>query len=289
MNRFRILTLVLCSITLLISGFLFVNYHLFKTSPKLIKTGYGVYHVRDWGRHKETLIIEPGLNCKLSDYSKIHFLLSSKFRVIAYDHAGIGKSEQNVNPRTLPYFVEELRDLLKTLKVKPPYTLIGHSLGGHTLRYFAYLYPDEIKALIILDGPHEDWFDEIERTWPRAEQDSFFSKWNPGIKDTSLYLNELQQYIANCDSIRNKPIPTQIPVLLITTQNETFFSVNDSVATMNMRKYVGMQHKLITNEKRQKQVVFWDDNHLIHSTSPFKVSFLINAFLKNRESKGYKN
>lgn len=42
--------------------------------------------------------------------------------------------------------------LLKKNNVKPPYVVIGHSLGAFNALVFAKLYPNEVKTVILLDG-----------------------------------------------------------------------------------------------------------------------------------------
>jgi pimeloyl-ACP methyl ester carboxylesterase len=39
---------------------------------------------------------------------------------------------------------------------KPPYILAGHSYGGHYIRIFKELYPNEVAAMVFLDSPHPD-------------------------------------------------------------------------------------------------------------------------------------
>jgi pimeloyl-ACP methyl ester carboxylesterase len=50
--------------------------------------------------------------------------------------------------------VEELRALLRDRGLEPPYVLVGHSLGGLYLQAYARRYPDEVKALVLVDSTH---------------------------------------------------------------------------------------------------------------------------------------
>jgi pimeloyl-ACP methyl ester carboxylesterase len=53
--------------------------------------------------------------------------------------------------------VSELRALLEAAGVRPPYVLVGHSLGGLFARRFAQLFPSEVAGLVLLDPAHEDY------------------------------------------------------------------------------------------------------------------------------------
>jgi len=48
--------------------------------------------------------------------------------------------------------VKIIYNLLKKNNVKPPYVLIGHSLGAFNALVFATLYPNEVNTVILLDG-----------------------------------------------------------------------------------------------------------------------------------------
>ena len=44
-----------------------------------------------------------------------------------------------------------MNKILDTLNIKPPYILVGHSLGGLYIRGFANFYPDDLAGLIFID------------------------------------------------------------------------------------------------------------------------------------------
>jgi pimeloyl-ACP methyl ester carboxylesterase len=52
--------------------------------------------------------------------------------------------------------VEELRAELDRRNIRPPYVLVGHSLGGLYMQYFARNYPEEVTGLLLVDSTHWD-------------------------------------------------------------------------------------------------------------------------------------
>ncbi len=52
--------------------------------------------------------------------------------------------------------VAELRALLTNARLTTPYILVGHSFGVFNTRLFAYTYPAEVAALVLVDVAHED-------------------------------------------------------------------------------------------------------------------------------------
>jgi pimeloyl-ACP methyl ester carboxylesterase len=59
--------------------------------------------------------------------------------------------------------LDELRDILAAAGVEPPYLLVGHSFSSLTVQAFAYLHPDEVMGIVLVDGAHED---QMERFPP---------------------------------------------------------------------------------------------------------------------------
>lgn len=71
--------------------------------------------------------------------------------VVAYDRAGVGKSEPDGVTPTPRHVAENLHALLGVLEVPTPYVLVGHSLGGVFIRMYAELYPEEVAGLVYID------------------------------------------------------------------------------------------------------------------------------------------
>ena len=63
----------------------------------------------------------------------------------------MGWSEASPQPRTAREFAKELHTLLAKANEPGPYVLVGHSLGGYTVRVYAHDYPDEVAGLVLVD------------------------------------------------------------------------------------------------------------------------------------------
>lgn len=86
--------------------------------------------------------------------------LSRKYRVIAPDLLGHGKSAKPRSDYSLGAFAVSLRDLLDELGVAQA-TIVGHSLGGGVAMQFTYQHPDYCQRLILMNsgglGPDVGW------------------------------------------------------------------------------------------------------------------------------------
>ncbi len=76
--------------------------------------------------------------------------LTDRYRVVAYDARGHGRSTHPGAYSALHY-VADLASVVAELGLERP-VLIGHSLGGHTAANYAGLYPDRVRAVVLLEG-----------------------------------------------------------------------------------------------------------------------------------------
>ena len=111
----------------------------------------GVIH----GREGPVVVIEAGLGEHGADWRSIQSELAAGATVLTYSRAGYGHSGPTTVPRTPPHIARELRAFVDSLGLEPPFILVGHSLGGMTMRVFAAQYPDLVAGLVLVDGAHE--------------------------------------------------------------------------------------------------------------------------------------
>ena len=72
--------------------------------------------------------------------------------VVFIDRAGYGFSEDTEHEMTLAYIVEDYRRALKNAGIEAPYILLPHSIGGAYANYWVSHYPEEIEAVVFVDG-----------------------------------------------------------------------------------------------------------------------------------------
>ncbi len=77
--------------------------------------------------------------------------LASRFRVIAPDLRGFGRSTGSPPVASLDDFVTDLCELLDQAKIDEPVVLCGLSMGGYIAFRFAAIAPDRLKGLIFCD------------------------------------------------------------------------------------------------------------------------------------------
>lgn len=118
---------------------------------RLVDLGTHRLHVLESGRGSPTILLEAGLMSTVLSWSGLQRELARRFRVVSYDRAGLGWSDQGPMPRTVDRIVDELHVMLSKAGISPPYLLVGHSFGGMTMPLYAARFPGEIAGMVLLD------------------------------------------------------------------------------------------------------------------------------------------
>jgi pimeloyl-ACP methyl ester carboxylesterase len=109
------------------------------------------------GEAAPTVVFEAGLGDGMSTWSTVATQTAGFASVFAYDRPAYGGSAKTATARDGATIVGELRALLQRTGVKPPYVLVGHSLGGSTMELFARTWPSEVAGLVLVDSRHADF------------------------------------------------------------------------------------------------------------------------------------
>lgn len=98
------------------------------------------------------IVFLHGMTGSTRDWANQVSLLSPKYRVVARDQRGHGKSAapDKEEQYSIPIFVDDVVALLKKLGIKKC-CLAGHSIGGFITLQFALEHPDMLAALILVD------------------------------------------------------------------------------------------------------------------------------------------
>lgn len=99
-----------------------------------------------------TVILAPGGNSTMFGWSKVQLDGRLDVRMASYDNAGSGFSDPGPLPRTGLAILRDLRTALAIADISPPYVLVGWSFGGLVMRLFAFLHPEEVVGMVMVDS-----------------------------------------------------------------------------------------------------------------------------------------
>jgi pimeloyl-ACP methyl ester carboxylesterase len=134
---------------------------------KLVSVNGQQFHILTKGlenrkAHAPVLVFENGLGMGLGNWDTVLDELSQTAPVFAYDRAGVEGSERVFKMPTVEVVARNLKAILSSQNIAPPYILVGHSMGGLYIRGFAGYYPDEVAGLVFLDPAD---FTETKKNW----------------------------------------------------------------------------------------------------------------------------
>jgi pimeloyl-ACP methyl ester carboxylesterase len=177
-----------------------------KISSSIDIGGYKLY-VNCYGKGNPTVIFESGLNGPNSDWSKVQPQISKITRTFSYDRGGIGLSDLSKLKRTSLNQVYELHSLLKNAKIKAPYIIVAHSLGGYNARLFAGTYPREVVGIVFVDCSNENQLNFLKNSSSNDIEviKSQFSNSEQNLDELILSSNQVKE-INKKDALRNIPI-----------------------------------------------------------------------------------
>jgi pimeloyl-ACP methyl ester carboxylesterase len=165
-----------------------------------------------------SVILISGLGDGIRPWTEVQPTVATFARVLAYDRPGIGKSAPGEAPRTVSRMTDELHALAPHTGLRPPYLLVGHSLGGFIAQLYAARYPREVSGLVLVDP-------SVANFYVRAES----------LPEYRLMLGEQQRQIASApagvqaelrvfdqdvvEMLQAPPLPAVPAVLLTSTRH----------------------------------------------------------------------
>lgn len=112
---------------------------------------------KSWGEGEDIIVFENGLGGPFHDWQFVIEEIKEDARLIGYHRTGYGNSGVAKENRDTRQIAKELNSLLDELGIKQKIILVGHSFGGLCVQHFARLYPERVKAVLLLDSTSVDF------------------------------------------------------------------------------------------------------------------------------------
>jgi pimeloyl-ACP methyl ester carboxylesterase len=111
------------------------------------------------------VVLMHGLTSTMSEWPVARRLISSFARVLDYDRAGYGRSEESPNLPDAVNIAKELNALLDATGIDPPYVTVGHSWGGVLTMEFMDTRPQDIAGMVFVDAGVPHHFEVLPMIW----------------------------------------------------------------------------------------------------------------------------
>ena len=149
------------------------DFQQFPAPGQLVDVGDFRLHISCQGEGSPTVIVDAGNGDFSLTWGLVQPEVAHLTRICVYDRAGYGWSEPSPAPRTAQQMAMELHTLLHNAEIEGPYTLVGHSLGGLSMRMYASLYPEDVVGMVLVNSTPEDFLTliPVEMTRSLQQQD----------------------------------------------------------------------------------------------------------------------
>jgi pimeloyl-ACP methyl ester carboxylesterase len=260
------------------------------------------------GEGNPVVVIETWSGGPSFEWWRIQDELSKHCRVITYDRAGYGWSEQGIFPRSSDQIATELKLMLEKSNITGPYILVGHSLGALYINHFARKYADNTAAVIMIDpfSPDNDrWYKEF------PDHKVFYDK-EKAVRTGKIFamlgmmrlfrfvpylnvpkkikrlvinhyssqraykaiLNELANWRLSVEQIKNLPSFPDIPLKILfpateaTIKSWTAYKVSEELARKMEHLHEKLLKEMLSYSSKSELIVIPDTTHAIHLDQP---------------------
>ena len=235
---------------------------------------------------RPTVVFESGLGGDAGQWSDVMHELGGTVRACSYDRAGVGQSEPATVGRTTNDQVADLRALLTAADVKPPYVLVGFSLGGWNVMVHEDAYPDDVVGAVMVDVrppaasarwlealPVESATESEAIKMARAESTTFDT--DPTLNPEGLRLGDSATEAIETDGFGDKPL------IVLAAANTAAISAGfePELGAELERIWWELQDELVSRSSKGRLVKVEDTEHEIPFERPDAVADAIRDAL----------
>jgi len=165
----------------------------------------------------EAVVFLHGMTGSTQDWTNQIAALSSKYKVVALDMRGHGKSGAPAREEeySIPIFADDVFNLLRMLDIKEC-CLGGHSIGGFIALQFALEHPDMLAALVLVDTSSGQFAMDPSFAQLRQKQDELArsqgmeAAFEFSIANNPMMIERLKQHPEQKEVTRRKMLMTSV-------------------------------------------------------------------------------
>ena len=202
------------------------------------------------GSGSRTVVFEAGFGDTLEVWRTVQAQVAAHCAgTFSYNRAGYLDSDPASGTRDAATVVAELRDELRRQRLTPPYVLVGHSLGGLYMQYFARSFPRETAGLLLVDSTHWQQGLKIDATANTPYQ----ARTAVTLFMPLIMRQELNDSTVAGQQVHDSPAATSVPTIVLSStrtapgideaQRVRATALQDEIAA----DFPGARHVLVEN------------------------------------------
>ncbi|MBL0882252.1 MAG: alpha/beta hydrolase [Chitinophagaceae bacterium] len=171
-----------------------------------------------------TIVYVSGYNSEIDNWKYMYNMQDGRYGFFTYNRPGVGNSANVIGSRNAMVITKELKEVLEAVHAKPPYILVGHSMGGIYARLFYHQYPSLVKGIVLVDATHERQLDSLMTMIPTDKRNEFSIILEEQLKQALSVMPEgsvKEEFRANFKDnyaiIKNYPRITTLPIAVLTS------------------------------------------------------------------------
>jgi len=151
-------------------------------------------YIEGEGRLTLVFLSGAGTCSPILDFRSLYTRLSGEYRVVVVEKFGYGFSDTAQFPRDLDTMLSQTRQALAEAGVSGPFVLCPHSMSMLEALFWARQYPQEVRAIVGLDGAVPEAYVDMEVNLPLMRLAGLASglgvtRFIPGVADSDAVLH----------------------------------------------------------------------------------------------------
>lgn len=191
---------------------------------KRVDIGGRSLHIVCMGEGPHTVVMESGAAVGFYEWWLVQNALKNRVRTCSYDRAGFGWSDPP-SSRSVAGYISDLHELLRLNGEKPPFILVGHSMGGSFVQRYYWRYPSDVAGIIAVDPANLESSQPKLPEYQQAAAAVSSSLGRPTGGPPTIHPTRIRRMTtsgsATCSETRGERCVQQPPASKVATQSET--------------------------------------------------------------------
>jgi pimeloyl-ACP methyl ester carboxylesterase len=150
------------------------------------------------------ILLESGMGGGQTELAGIEAVFADRTLVCSYDRAGTGGSDAAAHtPRPISELVADLDAFAGSAQARPPYVLVGQSMGGNVVLMYAQAHPEKVAGFVSINPvpPAETWLKAAKKVMTEQEL----------AEEQSFYRGENVEFTSFREPVLSRPLPPEMP------------------------------------------------------------------------------